>query len=112
MSYFTWDDNIRRKIPERIKIDEFDEAKIFETHLQNSYLSWCSNEKIYRAVDGGLEMVRFNNYAKPGEPIFSNTKFIPLQDWKGKVRSASVAYFGTVLHCENAVVVMLSDGTF
>jgi hypothetical protein len=112
MSYYTWDDNMKRKRPERIKINEFDEAVIFQTHLKNSYLSWGSNEKIYRAVEGGLEMVRFNNYAKPGEPIFSTTKFIPLQAWKGKVLSAAVAYFGTVLHCENAVVVMLSDGSF
>lgn len=113
MSYFTWNDNINRKMPERINRGEFNEQNIFENiQLQNSYLSWGSNEKIYRVVEGGLEMVRFNNYTKPGEPIFSSTKFIPLQQWKGKVISASVAYFGTVLHCENAVVVMLSDGSY
>lgn len=113
MSYFTWNDEVKRKRPERVKRDEFSEKKIFETaEVKNSYLSWGSNEKIYRAVDGGLEVVRFNNYAKRGEPIFSGTKFIPFQPWKGKVLSAAVAYFGTVLHCENAVVVMLSDGSF
>lgn len=112
MSYFTWDENIRKKRPERIKRAEFNEDAIFKTQIDNSYLSWGSNEKIYRAVEGGLEMVRFNNYAKNDDSIFSSPKFIPLQSWKGKVLSASIAYFGTVLHCENAVVVMLSDGTF
>lgn len=112
MSYFTWDDNLRRKKPERIKRAEYSEETIFENTLKSSYLSWGSNEKIYRAVEGGLEMVRFNNYAKTDDSIFSSTKFIPLQLWKGKVLSASIAYFGTVLHCENAVVVMLSDGSY
>jgi|GEM_PF-482439 len=113
MSYFTWNPENERSIPERIKKGEFDETSIFESNLRRQhYLSWGSNEKIYRAVDGGLEMVRFNNYAKIDEPIFSDVKFIPFQTWKGQVLSAYIAYFGTVLHCENAVVVMLSDGTF
>lgn len=113
LSYFTWNNQVRIERPERIKTNEFNETNIFNSNLANqSYLSWGSHEKIYRAVEGGLEMVRFNNYAKPGEPIFSQPKFIELQSWKGKVLSAYVAYFGTVLHCENAVVVMQSDGTY
>lgn len=113
LSYFTWKDQNRRSKPERIQKEEFNETNIFNSDFTNqSYLSWGSHEKIYRAVPGGLEMVRFNNYAKPGEAIFSQTKFIPLQPWKGKVLSAYIAYFGTVLHCENAVVVMLSDGSY
>lgn len=113
MSYFKWKDDRLQDQPERIKIDEFEEKEIFSTEQPlNSYLSWGSHEKIYRAVEGGLEMVRFNNYAKPGEQVFSERKFIPLQPWKGKILSAYVAYFGTVLQCENAVVVMLSDETY
>ena len=113
MSYFTWDDKLTRAKPERIIKEEYGENQIFEgNNSDHSYLSWGANEKIYRAVNGGLEVVRFNNYAKPGEAIFSNKKFIPLQSWKGKVLSAYIAYFGTVLHCEYAVVVMLSDGSY
>jgi hypothetical protein len=79
LSYFRWNENVNK--PERVNKGEFDEANIFNNDVEKpSYLSWGSNEKIYRAVQGGLEIVRFNNYAKPHEPIFSEKKFIGLQE--------------------------------
>jgi hypothetical protein len=113
LAYHLWNEDKKEPVPERVKKEEFSETDIFKNEsIDHSYLSWGYNEKIYRAVAGGIEMVRFNNYAKGGEPIFSDPKFIALQQWKGKVLSASTAYYGTILHCQNAVVVMLSDGSF
>jgi hypothetical protein len=113
LSYFTWNNSQSTPKPEKVKKGEFEEDQIFKGNQDRQpYLSWGSNEKIYRAVQGGIEMVRFNNYAKEDDSIFSEAKLIPLQNWKGNVLSAYTAYFGTILHCENAVVVMLSDGTY
>lgn len=114
LSYFKWDENQNGIKPQKVQMGEFSESKIFNSpnHEIKSFLSWGFNEKIYRAIPGGIEVVRFNNYSKEEGDIFSKTKFIPLQPWKGEVIAAFTSYFGTVLQCENAVVVMLSDGTF
>jgi hypothetical protein len=75
-------------------------------------ISWGSNEKIYQATDDGMNIVHFNNYAKEDNQLFYNYKKVPFQPWKGKILAGAVAYFGTVIECENAIAVMLSDGTF
>jgi len=93
------------------KVEDIPENDIF-SDMENAYLSWGYKEKIYRAVQGGIQLVRFNNYAGEDERAFSEAKFIPFQPWKGKILSAATAYYGTILQCENAIVVMKSDGTF
>ncbi len=114
LSYFMWDEIQNESKPRKALVCEFSENEIFnsENCEIQPYLSWGFNEKIYRAMPNGIEIVRFNNYSKETGNIFSKSKFIPLQPWKGDVLAAFTSYFGTVLQCENAVVVMLSDGTF
>lgn len=112
LAFQKWDTERKTKKSKLVKIEDISEERIFNNNHENqSYVSWGHKEKIYRAIQGGIQMVRFNNYAEDGN-IFTLPKFIPLQDWKGKVISAATAYYGTILHCENTIVVMKSDGTF
>jgi hypothetical protein len=86
--------------------------KIFGTENIGKYLSWGVQDKIYRATDFGFEIVKFNNKPKEydGESYFEPIQTINLHPWKGKVIDGGTAYFGTVVECENALVVMLSNG--
>jgi hypothetical protein len=98
--------------PKRIKDREISSDQIFG--YNGEALSWGSHEKIYKAFDGGLDIVRFNNYAKEDEQesLFSEVKRVTFQPWKGRIIGGGVSYFGTIIECENAVVVMQSDGSF
>jgi hypothetical protein len=91
---------------------EIDETEIFHIEKKQKYLSWGVDDKIYRATENGFEIVRFKNNAKidEGEIRFTQIQNINLRAWKGKVTGGSISYFGTIVECENALVVMLSSG--
>lgn len=99
--------NFKREYKELIN-----ETKIFEITRNENYLSWGVDDKIYRATDSGFEIVRFNNNPskEKGEKLFSPIQKVNLHSWKGKVIGGGSSYFGTIVECENALVVMLSNG--
>jgi len=88
------------------------ENKIFNVRTNKNYLSWGVGDKIYRATDFGLEIVKFNNMPNEDkdEKYFTPMRQINLLPWKGKVIDGGTAYFGTIVECENALIVMLSNG--
>ena len=114
LALFNWEvhENPYGKEYERKFEKIIDESEIFLNSNRNK-LSWGTQDKIYKAVEGGFEIVKFNNYAKEDEDerIFTKKRRIDLHAWKGEVISGSIAYFGTIIECENALVVALSDGT-
>lgn len=118
LSLFKWDEIEQKDImdgmykPKRIMDREIPSAQIFGYNGQE--LSWGSHEKIYKAFNGGLDIVRFNNYAKEDldESLFSEVKRLNFQPWKGEIIGGGVSYFGTIIECENAIVVLQSDGSF
>ncbi len=91
------------------------EGNIFQDNneLNNSkFLSWGTDDKIYRATGSGFEIVRFKN--KPDlnndEKYFTKIREVNLLPWKGSVIGGGTSYFGTIVECENALVILLSNG--
>lgn len=96
---------------QREYVEQIDELRIFQGKTGNNNLSWGVEDKIYRTTINGFEVVKFNNKPKEGEELFTPIQSLNLQPWKGKVISGGSSYFGTIIECENALVVMLSDGS-
>lgn len=76
-------------------------------------LSWALNGYIYKAVEGGLESVKFTQrlMQKDYSP-FSNAKFIPFQAWKGRIINAGDSSFGVLIECEYALVIMNNENDY
>lgn len=90
---------------------KYTEKQIFGNSTQKG-LSWGLQDKIYRANDeGGLEVVSFNNNDED-ENYFSNVNKIHLQKWKGKVIGGGVSHIGTIVECENALVILHNNNDF
>lgn len=81
----------------------FSEEYIFNAN--NGLMSWGYKNKIYRAVESGLEYVNFTQKNLDIGP-FSDVIKYDFQPWKGKILYAGVADFGLIIECENALVVM------
>lgn len=128
LALFTWEE---KKVSENRKEDlsfndEFklkhsrtykrnvDESKIFNENSGKEGLSWGAGNNIYKAHEGGVKIVNFNNYpdTKKNESYFTDLRTIELQSWKGKVINGGTAYFGLIIECENALVVARSDGGY
>lgn len=95
LANFTKDDNIRTF--DRV----ISEERIF--HAQG--YSWGIQEKLCQVNLGAIRIVRYEPWA---EEKLSDLGTIELDSWKGKVISGRVAYFGTIVECENALVVVPS----
>ncbi len=115
LALFKW--NIHKnKHNEDVPIRDFEKTIsdkiIFKSENKAKYISWGIEDKIYKATESGFEIIKFNNYAdkEKGEENFTRLQSINLHAWKGKVINGGTAYFGTIVECENALVVMLSNG--
>ena len=84
---------------------------IFKNKSSKNYLSWGIEDKIYKAKEGGFEVIKFINSANPekGEEKFKKLQDINLQAWKGNVINGGTAHFGNIIECENALVIVQSD---
>lgn len=91
-------------------INTYDEDIIFRTKKESRRLSWGSDDKIYREVEDGLEVVHFVQGDLLYDRPFSRVEKINFMPWKGKIVSAGLSFFGTIVECENALVVLQSDG--
>jgi len=90
--------------------DEISEEKIFGRNEENT-LSWGSNEKIYQASGGILRLTSFNNYEEDGSYFYGDKQY-HFQNWKGKILRGGAAYFGTIIECENSIVVLIGEDQF
>ena len=70
--------------------------------------SWGTREKFYQARDGDLFAVRYRR-SRESEGHVIDLGPVRLAAWKGPVISGAVGLFGTVVECENAIVVLCSD---
>lgn len=111
MALFKWFEKKNNGVERELETS-ISENKIFDNESIVKHLSWGVDDKIYRATDNGFEIARFNNYAdtKKGEKYFTPIQNITLQQWKGDVIGGGTAYFGTIVECENALVIIQSDG--
>jgi hypothetical protein len=89
-----------------------DGNKIFQDKEKTNYISWGIQDKIYRAKKNGFEIIKYNPFIEDGEygdGQFTRLHDIDLQAWKGEVISGGTAYFGNIVECENALIVITSD---
>ena len=68
--------------------------------------SWGAHDKIYQYHDGTIEVKSYN----PDKGKFNDLGTIDLSLSDGDVVSANVAPFGTVIECDNSLVIALSNG--
>ncbi|MBF0476668.1 MAG: hypothetical protein HQK59_12730 [Deltaproteobacteria bacterium] len=71
--------------------------------------SWGGQDKLYQAQSGRVHIVRYHPWREFSEQ-FQDLGVIDLAPWKGDVVSGGVASFGVVIECENAIVVLPSEG--
>ncbi|MCI0449511.1 MAG: hypothetical protein L0Y79_06970 [Chlorobi bacterium] len=93
----------------------FYDNQIFHSEDRGA-LSWGCGDKIYRAKGNYIEIAKFNQYktreTTEFEKLFNYVDKIHLQAWKGNIISAGISFFGSIIECENALVVLKSDGEF
>lgn len=99
-----------------------DEHNIFENN--SSLISWANERKIIRAKNNGIEIAKYMQSRVEDEEYFSaqnkeyyfngftKGKFIPFQPWKGEIISGGISHFGTIIECENALVIIQNNDSF
>lgn len=92
-----------------------------ENNQFDNKLSWGNGDKIYKATDTGIDVVHFKQYNVKNllnkdlldltdeEKIISDLHHIDFHPWKGKIIAGNVANFGTIVECENALVVLFDS---
>jgi len=78
--------------------------EIFQT--RDGY-AWGRQDKICLASNRSVTVVSYRPWRR--QPL-ENIGTVSLAEWKGDIVAGGVAQFGTIIECENAIVVMLSDG--
>ncbi|MGN7811452.1 hypothetical protein [Flavobacterium sp. 22076] len=91
-------------------LEDIPEEKIFDNNKKH-LLSWAVEDKVYRATTQDFQIVRFNNYAKikNGEDYFSSVYKLNINSWDGKVIGGGTSYFGTIVECENSLIIIFSN---
>lgn len=117
LAMFKWNitkDKNQRDKPLRDYDTNINDKEIFNVKNKRHFISWGIEDKIYKATEGGFEIIKYNNYAnkEKGEETFTRLKTVNLHAWKGKVINGGTAYFGNIVECENALVVIQSDGQY
>jgi len=115
LAMFKWNitkDKNQRDKPLRDFDTNINDQQIFNVKSKRHFISWGIEDKLYKATEGGFEIIKYNNYAnkEKGEETFTRLKSVNLHAWKGKVINGGTAYFGNIVECENALVVIQSDG--
>lgn len=81
--------------------------------FQPGGFSWGCQDKIYRVAPEGLDVVRYTQRyvgTRHSERTFEDLEHIPFQAWKGNLIGGGASCFGVIVECENAIVVLKSDG--
>lgn len=117
LAMFKWNiikDKNKRDKPLRDYDTNINDQQIFNVKNKRHFISWGIEDKLYKATEGGFEIIKYNNYAnkEKGEETFTRLKTVNLHAWKGKVVNGGTAYFGNIVECENALIVIQSNGQY
>ncbi|MFW2477493.1 MAG: hypothetical protein ACN4EP_11285 [Sediminibacterium sp.] len=117
LAMFKWNitkDRNQNDKPLRDFDTNIDDKQIFKVKSKRHFISWGIEDKLYKATEGGFEIIKYNNYAnkEKGEETFTRLKTVNIHAWKGKVINGGTAYFGNIVESENALVVIQSDGKY
>jgi len=116
MMLFGWGKNEMKEM-ELVYKKLLNESELFQLsgNTNRSQLSWGCDNKIYKtSISGGIDVIDYTQkyVLEEDTPAFTDIQHIALQPWKGDVVSGGVAYFGVIIECENALVVMQDDNDF
>jgi hypothetical protein len=95
------DDHFERRLEALIS-----EQNIFKT---NGY-SWGNRDRICQANGASVRIVKYEPWHEEREDQLTDLGSIRLSTWKGGVVSGTIAVFGIIIECDNAVVVVPSTG--
>ncbi len=114
LATFKWNitkDNNNKEKPLRDYDTYINDRTIFDVKNKKHFVSWGIEDKLYKATEGGFEIIKINNYAnvEKGEKQFNRLKTVDFNAWKGNVINGGTAYFGNIIECENALVIVQSD---
>lgn len=117
LAMFKWNitkDKNKRDKPLRDYDTNINDQQIFNVKNKQHFISWGIEDKLYKATEGGFEIIKYNNYAnkEKGEETFTRLKTVNLHAWKGRVVNGGTAYFGNIVECENALIVIQSNGQY
>ncbi len=115
LAQFKWNSIENNAGPPRFSRDydgELNDQLIFRNGQDNHSISWGVDDKIYKPTDNGFEIVKYNRNAKveDGQEKFQKLDSVTLRSWKGGIIGGGSAYFGVIVECDNALVVILSNG--
>jgi len=72
--------------------------------------SWGTQDKLCQARNGTVHVIKYSPWEEEFEERFHDLGTIQLAAWKGDVVSGGTALFGTIIECDNAVVIVPSEG--
>lgn len=114
LATFKWNmskDNNNKEKPLRDYDSYINDKTIFDVKNKKHFVSWGIEDKLYKATEGGFEIIKINNYANAdrGEKQFKRLKTVNFNAWKGNVINGGTTYFGNIVECENELVIIQSD---
>jgi hypothetical protein len=111
-----------REPNQEMRTREFLQLLRDDTIFHNSGYSWGNQDKLCQVSDGQVRIMRYQPWQGDVQNSFEDLGGIDmtarsldfteigLAPWKGGVVSGGIALFGTIVECQNAVVVIPSQG--
>jgi hypothetical protein len=107
-SFFASFKKVQDKDNKRKYIRKFERVISAAEIFNDEGFSWGIQDKLYVYRNQGIDAIKYSSQ-KNGFPSFERIGRIELDSWKGEVVSAEVTPFGTVIECENAIIIIQSD---
>lgn len=90
---------------------EFDKI-INERELFNEDgYSWGLRDKICLAKNGEVHIIKYSPSNTDPDEILQDLGVVRLEEWKGKVIDGGISLYGVIIECENAIVVVPTNGS-
>jgi len=90
-------------------IRQFDKIISMDEIFNNDGYSWGSHDKLYMYKNNNIQSITLKD-GDNKKPSFNTVGTIPVDHWVDEVISASTAPFGTIIECDNAIIVLQSNG--
>jgi len=98
----------KRSSYERVRV--FEEVIGVDRIFDSTGYSWGCRDKICQAVDGTVRVVKYQPWAEDVHERLRQLGEMSLSSKLGSVVSAGLATFGTIVECEEGLIVLRSDG--
>lgn len=89
----------------------FDEIISDSNIFHDNGFSWGVQDKFCQVGKNKIHVIRYNPWFKEKSEHLQDLGFIELQQWKGDVVSGKNAVFGIIIECDNAIVIVPSQGS-